>query len=118
MRIARPVTGQAICKVAALIQYIFDDLHPRFSSMGGPLMLVNRCAIAFWGVLGGFAVVVSAPAATTIWTNGATTNEWTTNGNWSGGVPSSTNDAFFNNTSPAGPITVTGATTTTNHVSF
>lgn len=67
-------------------------------------------------------IVVGRLGAAQVWDNSASTWEWNTALNWSGDVvptSSSGNDAVFDGTSPSGtPVTVTGATPLTRHLSF
>jgi hypothetical protein len=84
-------------------------------------MSVIRFALVCCLALGMFGLASHAQAII-IWDNGDGTWEWNTANNWNPNtVPTSSSgsDALFDSTSPSGtPITVTGATPLTRHLSF
>ena len=75
------------------------------SSLLSPAQVVRRRVILAGSILGLFVGVKAMVAQTTIWTNTAADQLWSTSGNWTNGIPNATADVLFPATVPAGGAT-------------
>ena len=78
-------------------------------------LIIRRISVAVWLVAAAAMGPSAAPAATVVWNWTAGDRNWSTAGNWSGGIPGSTNAVIFGNADTqtgTSPVNTVNANTT------
>jgi hypothetical protein len=84
-------------------------------------LIMRRISVAAWLVAAAAMVPSAAPAATVLWNWTAGDRDWSTAGNWTGGIPTSTNTVIFSDTDAqtgTSPVNIVDANTTVSSLSY